>query len=103
RVSDGLLDLSVTGLAEPLTLAPSFLFDGLLLHLIELVEADESLDFVSRGDTVVVAETAVFAPLLQLRQGLLGVMEADQQIKESIDGGLAAHISQLLRARGRTV
>src|SRR5262249_33660346 len=85
---------------SPLAFAPFLFFHCLFFHLIALVEADQSLDFMPSGDAIVLAETGVFALLPQLRQGLFGVVKADEQVKQSIDASFIAHIGQLLRARG---
>src|SRR5260370_3043663 len=86
-----------------LPIAPLLVFNRLLFDLIELVEADQRLDFVPGGDAVLLAEAAVFAVLLQLHQCPLRVMEADQQGQQGVDASLVAHLGQLLPARGRTV
>jgi hypothetical protein len=64
-----------------LAFAPFLFFDGLFFYLVELVEANQGFDVVPRGDAGILAQAGKFALLLQLRQRLLRVVEADQKIK----------------------
>src|ERR1700730_1671160 len=66
----------VTGLGSPL--APFSLFYRLFLDRVVLVEADQSLDVVAGGDAFLRTEAGKITARLELGQGALGEVKADE-------------------------
>src|SRR6516225_8790620 len=84
-------------------LAPFLVFDGLFFDRVELVEANEALDVVPRGDALLVAEAGKITGRLQLFERALIEMKGDQQLKQRVERHLVTQIGELRRARHRTI
>src|SRR5271166_1115987 len=69
-----------------LAFAPFSLFDRLFLDRVILVEADEGLDVVAGGDAFLGTEAGKIAARLELGQGALGEVKADQQVEKRVEG-----------------
>src|SRR6202023_3158829 len=94
-------EAGVTGLGSPL--APFSLFYRLFLDRVVLVEADQSLDVVAGGDAFLRTEAGKITARLELGQGALGEVKADEEVEKRVEADLVAHIGELGCAGDRTV
>src|SRR5262245_25710758 len=90
-------------ISAPFPLSRLFLtrLDGLFLDLVVLVQTDDVLDILPRGDVFGGRHALVVAGLAQLPQRLLEEMERSAENDLGLDAADVAHLLQLLAREDR--